>query len=142
MSLLGGFLSKLRAVRRGSGRSSRRFTVLTPARIWPDLGGGAWISCILDNVSGGGACIQGRFDMSRGDRAQLRLNLGYGREIGMRVRVVHTKVTAPRARSTYGVRFTDIAYADCQTLTTFLASRESTGGVEPDFIPNRRLISP
>ena len=126
MSLLEGILSNLRAAQKGSGRSSQRFTVLSPARIWPERGGGAWIPCMLDNLSGGGACIHARLDLSRGDRAELRLNLGRGSEVGMRVRVVHATTTAPGARSIFGLRFTDLAYADCQALTAYLASREAS----------------
>jgi len=125
VSLLGVFLSNVRGSRKASSRSSQRFPVLTPARIRPERLGGEWTDCMLDDLSGGGACIQVRLDLGQGDHAELRLNPGFGREIGVRARVVHAKTSAPGARPTYGVRFTDLAYPDCQALTAYLASRES-----------------
>lgn len=126
MSLFGGILSNVRGGRKAVSRSSPRFTVLTPARIRPERLGGEWTDCMLDNLSGGGASIHARLDLKPGEHLDLRMNLGFGRDIGVRARVVHSSAGASATRSTYGVRFTDLAYPDCQALTAYLAAREST----------------
>jgi len=125
VSLLGEILSNLRWDRKAVSRSSQRFTVLTPAKIRPERVDGEWIDCMLENLSDGGASIHGRLDLKRREHIGLRMNLGFGHDIGVRARVVYASTGPGGTRSTYGVRFTDLAYADCQDLVAYLATRES-----------------
>jgi PilZ domain len=125
VSLFGGILSNMGWGRNAANRSSQRYAVLTPARIRPELVGGEWTDCMLNNLSGGGASIQARLDLKRGEHVDLRLKLGLGHDVAVRARVVFASAAKPHTRSTFGVRFTDLAYPDCQALTAYLALRDS-----------------
>jgi c-di-GMP-binding flagellar brake protein YcgR len=83
-----------------------------------------WTDCMLDNLSGGGASIQVCLELKRGEHVGLLMNLGFGHDIGVRARVVYASTGPEETLSTYGVRFTDLAYPDCQALMTYLARRE------------------
>jgi c-di-GMP-binding flagellar brake protein YcgR len=81
-------------------------------------------SAILEDISVGGACVRTHVRLRPGDTVGLLLNLGVGRRVDARARVVYSNQPTSGYQARYGVRFLGLGEHDESRINQFVVEQK------------------